>query len=288
MEDQRPSIMLGCGERGLRDLPMEEHFALAQRLGFRYMEFGIGGGQKGRLPEEPTVSDVKAFQKLAGKYGIQTPYCCIDNDFTMVNLLKHMRSVETVIEQINAAADCGATQIRLLVGDAPYEKMNDDRWRRMIEAFESCNTVCADLGVRIAIETQGAMKTNADGTVTHSSTVSTNFEGLNRLVDDLPPAVGFNYDPANIKVAEPGCNDLHLPLLNHRVTYCHLKDWIEAGDGWMACAPGDSNLNYESLLEQMQFDGVYLIEYEQTHDVEAGIQRSIAYLESVCENVVFG
>ena len=136
MEDQRPSIMLGCGERGLRDLPMEEHFALAQRLGFRYMEFGIGGGQKGRLPEEPTVSDVKAFQKLAGNYGIQTPYCCIDNDFTMVNLLKHMRSVETVIEQINAAADCGATQIRLLVGDAPYEKMNAEVSTNRVAAFE--------------------------------------------------------------------------------------------------------------------------------------------------------
>lgn len=288
MDEQRPSIMVGCGEWGLRNLPMEEHFTTAQRLGFRYMEFGIGGGHVGRLPEEPTVKDVKAFLKLSTKHSIQTPFCCLDNDFTMPNLLKHMRSVETVIEQINAAADCGATQVRLFVGNTPYERMSDDSWRRMIEAFETCNTVCADLGLRIAIETQGVLKQNPDGSISHFSSASTSFEGLNRLVDDLPPAIGFNYDPANIKAAEDNCQDLHLPLLNHRISYCHLKDWKRSGDGWVPCAVGESNLNYEPLLEQMRYDGVYLVEYDGPDDLEEGIRRSVNYLNRVCENVVFG
>jgi sugar phosphate isomerase/epimerase len=288
MEEQRPSIMVGCGEWGLRNLPIDEHFAVAQRLGFRYLEFGIGGGHAGRLPEEPTVKDVKAFLKLAAAHGVQTPFCCLDNDFTMSNLLKHMRSVERVVEQINAAADCGATQVRLFVGNTPYKRMTDDSWRRMIEAFETCNTVSADLGVRIAIETKGAVKKNADGSMTHASTASTSFEGLNRLVDDLPPAIGFNYDPANIKAAEPDCQDLHLPLLNHRISYCHLKDCKRSGEGWVSCAVGESNLNYESLLEQMRYDGVYLIDYDDPEDLEDGIKRSVSYLNRVCENVVFG
>ena len=36
-------IPIGCGEWGFRDIPMREHFVVAQQLGFHWLEFGIGG-----------------------------------------------------------------------------------------------------------------------------------------------------------------------------------------------------------------------------------------------------
>ena len=47
------SVTLGCGEWGFRNRPMPEWFEIATGLGFRHLEFGIGGGWTGRLPEAP-------------------------------------------------------------------------------------------------------------------------------------------------------------------------------------------------------------------------------------------
>ena len=96
----------------------------------------------------------------------------------------------------------------------------------------------------------------------------------------MPLKMGINYDPGNIKAAEANSANLHLPLLNHRINYCHLKDWKRQGQGWVACAVGDDDLNYGTLIQKMRFDGVYLIEYEPLHDIEDGIRRSLQNLRS--------
>jgi len=91
--------------------------------------------------------------------------------------------------------------------------------------------------------------------------------------------IGINYDPGNIKAAEGNSSQLHLDLLNDRINYCHLKDWKRTGDGWEACGVGDDDLNYGKLLSQMDFQGVYLIEYEPLHDSCDGIRRTLESLD---------
>ena len=69
-----------------------------------------------------------------------------------------------------------------------------------------------------------------------------------------------------------------------------MKDWSRQGEGWVAVAIGDDNLDYTPLFERMSFSGVYLIEYEPLHDCEEGIQRSLDYLERIAsrqENLSF-
>ena len=51
-------LRVGCGEWGFRNLPMADHFRIAASFGFRELEFGIGGGQPGRLPEAPSPADI--------------------------------------------------------------------------------------------------------------------------------------------------------------------------------------------------------------------------------------
>ena len=62
-----------------------------------------------------------------------------------------------------------------------------------------------------------------------------------------------------------------------------MKDWSKKGDGWVAVAIGDDDLDYTPLFENMSYDGVCLIEYEPLHDTKDGIRRSLNYLNKIEE-----
>src|SRR3954451_7276062 len=114
-----PTLTLGCGEWGFRNRPIPEWMDLAVSLGFRHLEFGIGGGWPGRLPEAPTPADVAAFRQLAQRHAVTTRYCCLENDFTKPDPGEHDTQVRTALAQFAPAADCGAKVIRLFAGFTP-------------------------------------------------------------------------------------------------------------------------------------------------------------------------
>ncbi len=281
-------MLVGCGEWGFREMPMEQHFQICQDFGFHFMEFGIGGGQTGRLPEEPADDDIEAFLAMGKQFGIETPFCCIENDFTLADAQAHETMVDKVLSQIRAAAACGATHVRLFAGFTPVDQMTDESWGRMFEAFSRCDALCEQHGMQIAIETHGAIELDETGAAIHSHTASTHPDSLRKLLAALPERIGFNYDPGNLKPLAEGDPLLRLDLLDKRINYCHLKDWRKSGKGWVACAIGDDDLDYGPLFKKMSFDGVYLIEYEPLEDPREGIQRSLDYLSSTVDQVDFG
>ena len=81
----------------------------------------------------------------------------------------------------------------------------------------------------IAIETHGGITFDDDEAAHHFNSVSTDPESLIRIIDQLPPTVGFNYDPGNIKAVRPDDKNLLLRAINERINYCHLKDWKRKG-----------------------------------------------------------
>ena len=275
-------MIVGCGEWGFRELPMEQHFEIAREFGFRYLEFGIGGGQVGRLAEDPSLGDVREFCALGDRFDLRTPFCCIENDFTLSDPDQHRAMMAKVKAQLRVAADCGATHARLFAGFTPSAEMTEALWEQMLSAFSEAADLCSTLGLLIAIETHGAIAKNADGSLSHLGTSTTDAQGLERLLNELPAEVGFNYDPGNIKAVHPEDETYCLELLDERINYCHLKDWTRSGAGWRAVAIGEDQMDYAGLLSRMSFDGVYLIEYEPTEDVVDGIRRSLAYLDSAC------
>lgn len=281
-------MLVGCGEWGFREMPMEQHFEICKDFGFHWMEFGIGGGQLGRLPEQPSKEDIDAFCAMGKNYGIETPFCCIENDFTLNDEQQHQAMLEKVLAQIKAAAACGATHVRLFAGFTPLDQMTDVSWGRMLEAFARCDALCEELGMLIAIETHGAIEFDSTGAAIHSHTASTHREALGKLMAGLPDRVGFNYDPGNLKPLADGDALLRLDLIDDRINYCHLKDWRKSGAGWVACAIGDDDLDYKPIFERMSFDGVYLIEYEPLEDPKEGIQRSLDYLHQIVAQVDLG
>ena len=289
MQNER-IISVGLGEWGFRNLPMRQHFEIAAQFGCRWLEFGIGGDQVGRLPEFPDAGQIAEYRALNEEFGIQTPFCCIENDFTLADAGAHAAMIEKCSRQLLAAAECGATHVRLFAGFTPAAEVTPTIWSRMISAFEAMEEQCAGLGLTIAIETHGGIRFNDDGSATHINSVTTDPDCLRRLMEELPSRVGFNFDPGNIKAVRPDDPDCCLSIINERINYCHMKDWSRQGEGWVAVAIGDDDLDYTPLFERMSFSGVYLIEYEPLHDCEEGIQRSLDYLERIAsrqENLSF-
>ena len=278
MSETKKNITIGVGEWGFRALPMREHFQIAKKFGFQWLEFGIGGDQVGRLSEAPDQAEIDEFKEMGTDFGIKTPFCCIENDFTLADVDEHAAMVDKVKSQIQAAAACGATHVRLFAGFTPAEKVSGEIWGRMIDAFAQCDALCEELGLLIGIETHGGIEFNDDGSATHINSVTTDVACLQRLLTDLPPRVGFNYDPGNIKAVNPDDKMCLLELLNDRINYCHLKDWSRRGQGWVAGAIGDDDLDYRPIFEQLKFEGICQIEYEPLEDTEDGIQRSLDYL----------
>ena len=280
MQDKKV-INIGCGEWGFRHLPMREHFEIARDFNFKWLEFGIGGNQEGRLSEFPDSDEIVNFKSLNEEFNIATPFCCIENDFTLVSEKDHLEMVDKAIRQIQAAADCGAKQVRLFAGFTPVEKVDAVIWDRMIKAFWDTDELCQRLDMTIAIETHGGITFDDDEAAHHFNSVSTDPDSLIRLIDQLPPKVGFNYDPGNIKAVRPDDKNCCMEQINERINYCHLKDWKRKGDGWIAVAIGDDDLDYAYLFENMIYDGVCLIEYEPLHDTRDGIHRSLDYLNKI-------
>ena len=281
-------VTLGCGEWGFRNRPMAEWFDLAAGFGFKHLEFGIGGDQRGRLPEAPTAGDVSAFRKLADRHRVTTRYCCLENDFTRPDAGEHEAQVRKVLAQLPAAADCGAEVVRLFAGFTPADEMTEAIWGRLIAALTTSAAAAARRGMRIAIETHGAITQSPDGSLVHRPTVSTRRDGLARLLREMPAEIGFNFDPGNLKAADPTDRRYAADLLAGRINYCHMKDWRRTGEGWTACAPGDDDLDYASLLPIPGFDGVYLIEYEPLEDTVDGLKRSLAYLRKTFPRATLG
>ena len=272
---------IGCGEWGFRELPLEEHFQLAGELGFRYLEFGIGGGQPGRLSEQPGAAEVAGLRDLGRRHGLATPFCCVENDFTLPDADAHAAMLGKVLEQARAAADCGATHLRVFAGFTALEDMDEACWGRMIDGLARTDALCEQLGMLVSIETHGGIRFLEDGAAVHTNTCTTDPEGLARMLREMPARVGFNFDPGNIKAVRPEDPTCCLDVIDERINYCHLKDWRRQGDGWVATAVGEDDLDYAALLARMSFAGVYLIEYEPTHDVVDGIRRSLAHLDRV-------
>ena len=278
MSETKKNITIGVGEWGFRALPMREHFQIAKKFGFQWLEFGIGGDQVGRLSEAPDQEEIDEFTEMRAEFGINTPFCCIENDFTLADADEYAAMVDKVKSQIQAAAACGATHVRLFAGFTPAGIVTGEIWSRMIDAFAQGDALCEELGLLIGIETHGGIEFNNDGSATHINSVTTDASSLQRLLTDLPPRVGFNYDPGNIKAVNPDEKLCLLDLLNDRINYCHLKDWSRRGQGWAAGEIGDDELDYQPIFEQLKFDGICQIEYEPLEDTEDGIQRSLDYL----------
>ena len=275
-------MLMGCSDGGFLELSMEEHFRICHKFGFRHMEFGIGNDGLGHIPEDAGEEQITEFLALGREYGIKTSCCCLFNDFTLPDPLGHQKQLGRCIGLIRLAKQANATLVRLFAGFTVAAELTEPIWQRMLEAFRECQRIADELGLTITVETMPKFTICPDWLVLEHS-VTTDRDCLKRLVAELPAGMGFCYDPGNIKTVQPEDHKYALDILNTRINYCHLKDWSPRDGGWLPVAAGEDDLDYAALLPKIKYEGVYVIEYEQTQDVVEGIQRSLDYLGNIVE-----
>ncbi|WP_236980907.1 sugar phosphate isomerase/epimerase family protein [Membranihabitans maritimus] len=273
-------LKIGCGWWGFRNLPIEDHFAIASDFGFHTLEIGIGDELVSTIPTTIDESGIQRIRELCDTYDMNIPFATIESDFTLQAQSEHEKQVHTVLKDIAVAAKLGVTHLRIFAGFTPVVDLNEEIYRRVLSAFEVCAAECQQYDMEISIETHGRID-HRNGVAYHTDTISTHPYWLKRLSGDLPKGVGFNYDPGNIKAVYPDNPTSGLESINSRINYCHLKDWKRKDDGWLAAAIGDDDLDYQALLPKIEFDGIYLIEYEPVGDLRDGIRRSLDYLERI-------
>ena len=257
--------------------------ALRNRQAVRWLEFGIGGDFPGRLNRRSADADIEGFLDLLDEYDIHCPCCALENDFTLPDAAAHDEMVARTLDQFNIAAMCRATHLRLHAGFTPAAEVTDEIWKRMIDAFHRCQEEASRRGLTLAVETISIGVPNDDGTSSPVAAVTSDRECLTRLVEELPPGVGFNFDPGNIKPVHPDDPLCCLDILNGHINYCHLKDWARLGEGWVPVALGEGGLDFGPIFETLDYEGICLIEYEAPFDTVSGIQRSLHYLADLQE-----
>ncbi len=278
-------MKLGVGEWGFRELEFEEHCKIAANLGFRYLELGTGGDFIGRLSADMSDQAQRLLRECIADYGLKTPFMCVENDFTKGSRADLEQSLEQLHKEALFAQKFGVTHLRLFAGFTPIANFTEQTWSNMLDALRTANEICQSLGMQISIETHGALTPFGMG-VKHTPTASTDKAALKRMLKSLPDSVGINFDPGNLKPVQRESLESYADLLENRINYCHLKDWIQNDDGsWTAAGVGDGDIDWQSLLKKIHYDGIYLIEYEPTHDVEDGIRRSLDFLRRIVPEI---
>ena len=277
-------MKLGLAEWGMRELPIEDHYKLTKNFGLEYLELGIGGYTPGQIPVGMDAGWVEKLRGYSEKYGVKTPYMCFGNDFTLDDEKAVMEKADEIIADLSACSEIGVTHIRLFSGFASHMDIVGPRWALLIGALKKVAKECEKYGMQISIETHGMLEPKGDGVI-HHPTTSTDKDAIRRLLEETPANVGINYDPGNLKPVQSGDVVSYLPLIGERLNYCHLKDWKQLDNGsWIPVAIGDvpdTTIDWKRLFDSIEFDGVFLLEYEQTFDIEDGFRRSLGFISSI-------
>jgi len=279
-------MRLGLAEWGMRDLPVEEHYRLTREFGLKYLELGIGGYMPGQIPVGMGPEWVQTLNGYSKKYDVKTPYMCFGNDFTIEDEKEILEKTDEIIADLPACNEIGVTHIRLFSGFSSHEEIVGARWDLLIQALNKVAKACDKYDMQISIETHGRLEPKGDGVI-HHHTTSTDKDAIARLLKDTPQNVGINYDPGNLKPVQNEDVISYLSLIGTRLNYCHLKDWKQLDNGsWIPVAIGDvpnTTIDWKRLLDTIAFDGVFLLEYEQTHDIEDGFKRSLDFISRIAD-----
>jgi L-ribulose-5-phosphate 3-epimerase len=245
--------------------------------GIRYVEVpafparqGVRWGLTTFAPELMDGSDVAALKDHLQGLGLEP--------VTVAALCDVLEPSEAgaLQRRIDFARELGASTV---IADAGQRIEEPDSWRQTIGRVRSLGEYASDAGVRIALEThEGATRTGAIA---------------RRLLEEIDhPAVGLNYDTANIIYyngdVDPATD---IRQIADRVLHVHLKDTRGGKGDWQFCTLGQGRVDFPSViatLESVGFQGPFSLEIEglEGEDLNraghlARVRDSVDYLRRI-------
>lgn len=272
---------VGAASWGFRELALEERLVICKRLGVKYLEAGIANAPTD-IPLEADGMELEKVKRLYLKYGISSALASTGNDFTLSDQKELKMQVEKVKKVIDICAEINAGYLRIFAGFSPAEEITGKRWDNMISSITEVAEYARRKKVILAIETHGGVISYPDGVV-HFSSVTTAKECLKRMLSEIPEDVKFVFDPANLYAVELAQPEEIYQILKGRIAYFHMKDFIKKQNGhYVPAACGESDFDWKALMRIISDSSEpVLVEYENCWDVEAGMARSLQYLENI-------
>ncbi len=270
-------MKFGIAAWGLRETVLEEQLAMARRLGVELLELGIAGHPDDRLQADAGELEIRQVQELFAQSGVTLLCAATGNDFTSEEPEQCFRSLETV-KKVLRIADClGVRFLRIFAGFSPLECVSGERWDIQLECLKKVYAAAENTQVIPVVETHGGVITEKDDSVRHYSSTSTDYNALDRILEEVPE-MRLNFDPANLFVVDIDVCAFYRRY-QEKIVYMHLKDFVRSGCGFFPAACGKGRMDWMSLLREIKdFQGPVMLEYEIPANVEEGFRESLDFI----------
>jgi 3-oxoisoapionate decarboxylase len=263
---------IACAAWGWREVEIPEYFHWISKQGIRSVEVNAHPQAPKHLLDDGDDESVTKIATWAEEAGVDIICIAGRNNFTIPEEAALEKEIQRVERFIGIAKQLGAKFVRLLSGDHRNDYILAEVYPRLHYAFNKIGDYAEQRGIKITIENHG-------GPTATGQRVARLMEGIKS------PAVGVNYDPANF------LNQGTDPLMALRyilpwVNYSHWKDvrWADGKPEY--CVFGEGEIVWEPIIQELLnsgYQGYWVVEYEETADVEHGTKESLKNLSELLQ-----
>jgi sugar phosphate isomerase/epimerase len=260
-----PRLKLGCAAYSFRTyLDLKNPKMTLEDFMTKCSEWGTDGVELTEyyFQKPVTPEAVRRLKRLAVRLGLTITGAPIGNRFTLPPGEARDAQIASVKSWIEVAADLGAPTVRIFAGGAPkgIEPSQARKWA--VECIESCLDQAAKRGVILALENDGGVTSDADGTL----------EIVDAIKSDW---FGMNLDVGNFQTPDPYV-DLER-CASHAVT-CHFKTEITRKGMPKEAADLPRLID---LLRKANYRGFLNLEHEGTDDPLTAVPKHLETLRSL-------
>ena len=268
-------MRFGNASWGLRETPLRKQFEITRNMGLDILEIGIANANtQGEIPLDVSDEKIKEILSISDEYGVKMLCAATGGDFTVNN-----DDVPKVKKVIDICSKLNIKFLRIFTGFTPLTDITNNIFDMMIKSLcEVCDYAKLNHVIPV-IETHGAVNGYDDG-VEHITSTSTDIETFKKILSLIPDNARVCFDPSNLYAVGINEPEKVYTELKEKIVYAHFKDFEVLQSGHLKPSfCGNSKLNWISVLDAMKdFDGFTVFEYENTEDVEVGLQRCFNYI----------
>jgi len=256
-------LRVGCAAYSFRSaLDLKKPTMTLEDFMTRCAEWGADGVELTEyfFPKPVTPTYLLRLKRLALASGLTITGTPIGNRFTLPPGEARDAQIAAVRRWIDVAADLGAPTVRIFAGGASAGTDGSQARKWAVECIESCLDQAARRGVVLALENDGGVTSDADGTLEIVRAIKSEWFGM-------------NLDTGNFKTADP-YGDVER-CASHAVT-CHFKTEItRKGEQ----KPDAADLpRMVEILRKANYRGFLNLEYEGQEDPMTAVPR---YLQTI-------
>lgn len=263
-------IKLACGAWGFREYSLEDLCLASKRLGLDWVELNCTSNEAiDHLPAVPSSDDIKRMHDAAAAAEVGVCGWCASNNFTGGSPEARQQSVDLIKRTIDAAAEAEVGVVRVFAGWDKFETLTAEKYANCAAALRQCGEHAEGTEVLVALEN-------------HGGPTATAAQVLRLLTECDHPQVLANFDGGNFAHAKEDPLGAYL-VLRGTIGYTHWKD-VKCVDGELIYTCLKEGLSdWAPVVQAMladEYDGFWVIEYEEPEDVEEGINRCVEVIQA--------